>query len=71
MALTQWAAARADGAAHAIIDGDTLTLCGQLAEQHAITVEVSTEQARGILRGIACPACVAIARELAAVVGNG
>lgn len=71
MGLTQWAAARADGAAHAIVDGDTVTLCGQLAEEHAIVVEVTTEQARGILRGIACPACVAISRELAEVVGHG
>lgn len=70
MGHTQWAAARADGAAHAIIDGDTVTLCGKLAEEHAVVVEVSTEQARGILRGIACPECVAITRELAEVVGD-
>jgi len=38
MARVEWKRPRSLGDAHAIVDGDTLTLCGQLAEQSAYLV---------------------------------
>jgi len=38
MARVEWKRPRSLGDAHAIVDGDTLTLCGQLAEQNSYPV---------------------------------
>ena len=38
MARVEWKRPRSLGDAHAIVDGDTLTLCGQMAEQSAYLV---------------------------------
>lgn len=48
------------GAAHAVVDGDLLTLCGQLA---ATNTRPLTGPATGVP---VCPACAEITRQLAA-----
>lgn len=62
MAHVQWfpSARRPDLGAHAVIDGDLLTLCGQTRAPQS---DESTAAAPGLL---VCGECSAIARELTA-----
>ena len=65
MARVEWRRPRSLTPAHAIIDGDTLTLCGQLAEQSAYLVSDAEVPA------MACEDCVEIITEAASVLGVG
>ena len=61
MARVEWRRPRSLTPAHAIVDGDTLTLCGDLAEQSAYLVSDEPLQA--------CEECRAIIREAALSLG--
>ena len=67
MARVEWKRPKSLTPAHAIVDGDTLTLCGQLAEQSAYLV---SDEALAPLR-MACEDCVEIITEAAAMVLHG
>jgi len=60
MASVKWARRRFGLIAHVIIEGDTLTLCGESAEKSPVVISAAA------VRGMACPDCREIITTAAA-----
>lgn len=59
MATVEWRRSQWATVAHAVVDGDILTLCGELAEHQLTPVNPEAVPA------MACESCAAITRALA------
>lgn len=66
MPAVEWRRGRFKTTAHAVVDGDLLTLCGQLAEALAYA-----ETEPRVIQRMACPACREIAEKLVAPLVEG